>query len=313
MYPQELRFLSNKQTLAKEDKYSAVLFTGSSLRHRRFGYLLQEQFPELIKVWYASVPKKLSKKEKLNKALSRALPGSTGNKKRSSSDLIHKALKKGLKNNIKHVTEAVHSQLKRLQYPTEEKRMFEWEVEMLSQNAHIQPTNIDNTNSEEISTKIKKISPYLLLTFGGPLLRQNILDSVRGYAINQHAGHSPELKGANTTEMAIYQRRIDKIGSTVHLMDIYADAGPILRRSLATIHPDDTTGNCFLAVTALGNHLMVETIDNILNSDEFYSYEQEPGTGTTILNSDLTLYRKKMITQDISAMLEAELKSIRDF
>lgn len=313
MLPIELNVNIETQTDEYSDKYSAVLFTGNSLRHKRFGYLIQQAYPGLVKAWFTTVPKKLGKKEKISKALSKVLPVDNHGNKASSRELIHKALKKGMGKNIKYVTNAIQGQLLRLNYPKEEKMMFGWEVEILSKSAEIHPTSIEQPNSENTIIELNKISPYLLLTFGGPLLGKRVLDSVRGYCINQHAGYSPDLKGANTTEMAIYHRKIDRIGSTVHFMDVYADAGPILRRSLATIHPDDKTGNCFLAVTALGNHLMIETIEKIFKSDKFYTFEQGIGKGETILNTDLTTYRKKVIREDHGKMFNAELANLRDF
>ena len=313
MYPIELKCLLKNQTQSRDNRHSAVLFTGASIRHKRFGYLIQKSHPGLVKAWFTTVPKKLSKKEKITKALSKALPVNSSGNKTSTNELLKKALKKGVGNNIKYITNAVHGQLLRLHYPNEEKKMFAWEVDLLSKDAKIHPTPIEQPNSDSTIDELKRISPYLLLTFGGPLLGKRVLDSVRGYAINQHAGYAPGPKGVNTTEMAIYHRRIDRIGSTVHFMDTYADAGPILRRSLATIHPDDTTGNCFLAVTALGNHLMIETVRKVLQEDQFPTFEQGIGNGQTVLNTDLTTYRKRIIKEDHSKMFSAELSSLRNF
>lgn len=313
MIPLDLNNKNEDQPYDYNEKYSAVLFTGNSLRHKRLGYLIQYSFPGLIKAWYTTVPKNTSKNEKFKKIVQKILPLNPSDSNLSANEIIKKAFKKGIKNNFKYAYNAMHGQLIKLQYPSEEQNMFGWEVEHLIKSADIHPATIVNPNSTEQLEVMKNINPYFLLTFGGPLLGNKLLNTVRGYAINQHAGYSPDLKGANTTEMAIYQRRVDKIGSTVHLMDVYADAGPIIRRSLATIHEDDTTGNCFLSVTALGNHLLIEAVSNILNSKTFSTFEQGTGTGQTILNQDLSTYRKKIIKQDQSAMIKAELESLRNF
>ena len=45
MQPIELNSTKETQSLSFDEKYSAVLFTGNSLRHKRLGYLIQNSFP----------------------------------------------------------------------------------------------------------------------------------------------------------------------------------------------------------------------------------------------------------------------------
>src|SRR5690606_697931 len=106
-----------------------------------------------------------------------------------------------------------------------------------------------------------------LLTLGGPIIGRRALAAVRGVAINQHAGWSPDLRGSGTIERALFHRRLDWVGSTVHVMSTAVDAGPILRRAHATLHADCTPAECFLRVVSLGTELMLEVVDEAIAAD----------------------------------------------
>lgn len=286
---------------------SAVYFSGGSLRHLRLGYLLQEQFPDLLKGWFVVKPPRRSRREMLSLLQQKALGDVP------PSRVWATVRKMGLGASFRRLRNALASRLVRFEYPATEQAMFGSEVAALKAKAQVHPQFIANTRDQALVEWLDRQSPYLLLTFGGPLIGTRLLKRVRGYAINQHAGFSPQLKGSHTTEMALYHRRLDLVGSTVHLMDGFADSGDILRRSTATIHDGDSAAEAFLSVTALGNQLMLDVVSDLLDGKELRVYPQPAGQGATILNANLNYYRRRDVRKHAAAVISEELRETRDF
>ena len=69
-----------------------------------------------------------------------------------------------------------------------------------------QKINSMDINTDDFSEILKKYNAYFLITLGGPIIKNKIIKSVNGLALNQHAGHSPEYKGSKTIEWALYNR-----------------------------------------------------------------------------------------------------------
>ena len=170
-----------------------------------------------------------------------------------------------------------------------EQALFGQEVAELEPSAVRQPVKIDpkDVNGPAFVQEMETLDPYFFLTLGGPLYRKPLLDAVRGVAINQHAGYSPDLRGSNTTEWALYHRNLDQVSATVHLTISGADAGPILRRSNPCLFPTDDVNTVFARVVALGTELMIESVQEIIADKNVTAFPQPLRTGKTYLSKQL--------------------------
>jgi hypothetical protein len=251
------------------DQVEAVLLTGgTSERYLRLGYRIQEEFPGLLKAWYAYEPVHTTEADE--SLISRAIRklhdvGIGPAAARYAVGLVRSNLRQ-------------KRDLKTLGNTSEiETRIFGDDVSRLRDVVERHPEIVRDIRSPDFISSMQSIRPYFLFVLGGPLLPTSILQSVQGYAINQHAGWSPELKGSRTTEFAMYHRRVDYIGSTVHLMTTAADAGAILRRSHATLNTASSVTECFLRAVALGSELMIQAVADMLHKKVVTLYEQPPG------------------------------------
>lgn len=273
-----------------------------------------------MKAWWVHAPQKSAQlKRKLDKAWKLVANSRTATEAvemvRSGDigSLMRVARRRLAKGELTRLRRAVGAYAKRDDYARVEQEMFGVEPEALKAKATLHPEHIDGPNSKARVAALAAIDPYLILTFGGPLLRARILNKARGFAVNQHAGWSPWLKGASTTETALYHREIGWVGNTVHLMDTHADSGHILRRSTATIHPDDSVAHCFFAVCAVGSELMLESINTMLHEDELRVFPQPRG-GQTVLNIDFKPAKRDAIARDIeSGWLGDAIQMAKDF
>ncbi len=275
------------------DRSTAVIITGPSLRHLQFGYKLQAEFPGLLKRWWISgAPPKAHR---------RLAQGLEIVKRRDLRSLVKKVLKLATKprpgRGDRHASEV---------------RMFGKDVERLKSTAEIHPGEAD-VSSDDFYETLRKIDPYFLFSLGGPLLKSRIIKAVRGLAINQHSGWSPEYKGASTSMHALFHREVTFVGNTVHLLDTGADSGAILRRSTATLHPDDNEHDCFMAAIALGTDLFLEFLAEALECDSVPIFDQ-PHRGRTFLKLHNQDYVSANVRRDLEhGWLTDALQDLRDW
>lgn len=302
---------------------SAVLLTGPRPRHLRLGYLLQRRFPGLLRAWYVTDPPSEARlKSKLDKARELLSTNPTLNEARAQieqgevkalrdvSELLGRVLRAAAP---RKAISAAWEYLRPNGYDAAETRMFGAELERLRSGAGLHPVVIASPNDKKIVAEIQAVDPYFLIALGGPLLKGRLLRTARGVALNQHAGWCPVLRGANTVETAIYHRSIEWIGSTVHVMNTFADAGFILRRSTATLHPDDGLGECFMAAVAAGTKMMIEVVEQALRDGEIIGFDQS-GMGRTVNIIDYVPAKRSAVARDMSsAFLDEALAMAREY
>jgi folate-dependent phosphoribosylglycinamide formyltransferase PurN len=183
-------------------------------------------------------------------------------------------------------------------YQAAEQAVLGAEVARLAATASdVRPEIVDRAVHEQVlPARLADVNPYFLLILGGPLFSARILGAARGLALNAHAGWAPELRGSATTEQALYHRRTDWLGSTIHLATTAADAGPILRRSLVTAYDDDGAGDLFFRVVALGNWLMADVVGDLLGASSVPVFAQA-GRGRTMRLADWDLTRSRLVAE----------------
>ena len=170
-------------------------------------------------------------------------------------------------------------------YGLHESNIFDEEISFLEKSHRVKKTVIrsDEIKTDKFVNHIKEFDAYFLAILGAPLIKKKLINAVKGFAINQHAGHSPNYKGGGTIGWALYHRNLKYISNTVHLVNSGADDGPILRRSNVCINKSDSIHNIFIKSVALGTELMIESIKQINNSEEIKVFDQPKHAGNTYL------------------------------
>ncbi|MFC1584227.1 formyltransferase family protein [Fibrobacterota bacterium] len=312
--------------MPETEDHSIVLITGNSLRHKRFALRLQQEFGDLVSAWFEIERKPKSEKlvGKINvKTMLYVFMKKTGSYKyyffiKNCAYLMKRKKSINAFKIIKSVQEIMRNehelQMYRKEFKQAETRLFAKEVAKLKKAVKKEPIKISNPNSQEFLKQIRNLSPYFFLTLSGPLYKGTLLDAVRGVCINQHAGHSPDIKGTRTIEWALYRRSLEFISSTVHLTSTGADSGPILRRSQPCLLPSDDPGACFARVVALGTEMMIEVVRDIIECKEVIVFEQPLGRGKTYLGKDMKDFIIRRIHNDHqNGWLRKEKERMREF
>jgi methionyl-tRNA formyltransferase len=311
MYPVEIE--PERLTLPDSSHHKIIVLTGSSLRHKRFAYRLQSEFGPQVVAWFEFKGEALQLQQQSStdkiKDLLRML-------KSKAAAAFHKGhYLKMLMAPVEVVAEKMKLRNFFAKYTQEEQRIFGSEVLRLKAKAHLEPVAVTkkDLSSASFHNTLKSLDAYFLLTLGGPIYPKEVLESVSGLSINQHAGHSPLYKGSYTTEWELYHRRIEHISSTVHITTSHADAGPILRRSQPTLSNTDNAGSIFCKVVALGTELMIDAVHEIMKSKSIEVYPQ-PLTGKTYRAKDFTDDIALAITRDLNhKLIESSLYTQRNY
>lgn len=324
MFPDDLEMSSI--TLPEVKETPIVIITGNRPRHKRFALRLQQEFGALVSKWYeldSGVEPRFSAGTGVE--MSETKPaGNTLSMIRWWQDRFTIANRMGLlpaaKTLLQKTTRVLRKRLQsRLsQTGTDklEQHFFDDELQMISKFSVLDPTRIHpyDVGKDGFVDELKRVAPFLILTLGGPLYKGSVISSASGLAINQHAGHSPDFKGSRTVEWALYHRQLDKVASTVHIMNTGADAGPILRRSQPCLFPNDDPYTVFLRVVALGTELMIEVVKDILTKGKITVFNQPNNSGRTYLNSEYTLEIDGFVRRDFrNGWLGYELERVRNY
>jgi methionyl-tRNA formyltransferase len=99
---------------------------------------------------------------------------------------------------------------------------------------------VDDINTEEVSSFIRSKEPDLAVVSGAPLLKKLIIDAAEGRIINLHPGYAPEYRGRYGAYWPVYNKEPELVGATVHYVDSGIDTGKILLQQKIAFHPDDT-------------------------------------------------------------------------
>jgi len=318
MIPLELK--EEILTLPDTDNHSIVIITGNGLRHKRFAYRLQKEFGDMVVAWYevdSSEKAVYTCDQKVEKGRSQQLITVKNDFRSSLKKIVLFVIKEGVTSTISRCLNYIMDRkgitIFRLKA---EEDLFGKEIEELKAFSVVKPKKINPLDivSNGFADEIKKINPYFFLTLGGSLYPDSLLKTVKGIAINQHAGHAPMLKGSNTTEWALYYRNINYVSSTVHITTSGADAGPILRRSSPCMFPTDSCEKVFARVVALGTELMIEVVHDIIKDKQLPIFKQTGTMGKTYVKKDFTHDIRKRIARDFRAgWLRNELLKIKDF
>jgi methionyl-tRNA formyltransferase len=277
-----------------DPSWNIVLITGSNLRHRRFALRMQEAFGDRVAAWFqvgrwATFGKKRNSLEKIRFALGKARDRFLS---RHGKDRIRYYFKEHSLWQSLSLAAGMGLPLVRSQYAlyrhrraiaAAEQSILAGEMARMAAFDRLKPELFEDPNTPDFRERIQSTNPFFLLSLGGPLLGRKILESVRGAAINQHAGWSPLYRGSHTTEWALYHRDLDHVGATVHLTTMGADAGPIFKRSSPALLPEDNPAACFVRVVTVGTELMIETVRELVEQQELPCCDQPADQGFTYL------------------------------
>lgn len=87
---------------------------------------------------------------------------------------------------------------------------------------------LDDINRGPGLAAFEEVQPDLVLLAGAPVLGKKAIAVAKVACINPHCGITPAYSGGSPFDWAIYERRFDDVGYTIHLVVPTVDAGAVL-------------------------------------------------------------------------------------
>jgi len=137
---------------------------------------------------------------------------------------------------------------------------------------------VDDINSDIVSSKVKEIKPDLILDHGTSVVKNHIL-GLAELALNLHWGLSPYYRGTNCTEWALVNWDPYNIGVTIHKLTKDIDGGDILVQKRATIKAGDTPHSINMQLTVLGTALILDAVEKLKNGNHLDFAKQDFSLG----------------------------------
>lgn len=101
-------------------------------------------------------------------------------------------------------------------------------------------------NADKIRDALRKSKIDIAFVFGTGILKKEIIDTANECMINVHTGLTQHYRGVDSTFWAFYNDDIDKIGSTIHLVNRGIDTGRIIYQVKPVIKADDDPDTIFM-------------------------------------------------------------------
>lgn len=136
----------------------------------------------------------------------------------------------------------------------------------------IETTNI---NSKKSVAFIRKLSPDMLIVFGGRIIKPEVIRLFPKGILNLHLGLSPEYKGSNCIEWPLYHGNPEGVGATVHYIDKGIDSGAIIDQFKTQPKPGESLSSVLMRSLQGGINLLLDTFCRIENGEHVKSENQE--------------------------------------
>lgn len=93
------------------------------------------------------------------------------------------------------------------------------------------------THASADQDRIEAWEPNLLILAGAPIVSKETIAMAKVACLNPHRGIMPDYCGSSPVDWAIYERRFDDVGYTVHVVVPAVEAGPIIHQERVASDP----------------------------------------------------------------------------
>ena len=142
-------------------------------------------------------------------------------------------------------------------------------------------------NNIEFIEEIKTLNPDVICVVAyGKILPKEILEIPKLGCINVHGSLLPKYRGAAPIQWAVINGEA-KTGVTTMYMDIGMDTGDMILKEEVSIGEDETTGELWDRLSAIGGEILVDTLDLIEQGKAPRTKQSEDYTMAPMLNKEM--------------------------
>ncbi len=154
-------------------------------------------------------------------------------------------------------------------------------------------------NSMKISKILKKLKINLCLVFGTSLISKEIFTIPTQGCLNIHTGLVQGFRGTDSCYWAIFKKKPEFIGVTIHQIESGVDNGQVLIQKKTNLGRKDTVEEVFLKTCKTGIELLASILNKITKK-KFKKISVNLGKN----------YRSKDMNVDVKLFIDKNIKKI---
>ena len=155
------------------------------------------------------------------------------------------------------------------------REVFESDLVKLARSRNLPVLQPSTTKSADFVQSLRELEPDVLLVASyGEILREDVLNVARHGALNVHGSLLPRWRGAAPIQSAIAAGG-SETGVSIQRMVLALDEGDLLLSRAIKIGPQDTSGDLFDRLAALGGRAAVEALDLLQSGKARYTPQDE--------------------------------------
>jgi hypothetical protein len=98
---------------------------------------------------------------------------------------------------------------------------------------------VPDINCEEVSSYLSRYDKLFICTFGCSIIKMDNAFRKNVHILNLHSGILPQYRGVHCVFWALYNKRPDMVGGSVHFVDRGIDSGDVITRIFPAISSND--------------------------------------------------------------------------
>jgi len=144
---------------------------------------------------------------------------------------------------------------------------------------------VRDINGPEVAELLARMAPDVTIVIGTSVLARRTLLAAGKAILNVHGGYLPYYRGNHCIFFAMYEGRLDRVGSTIHFIDPGVDTGDIVERVVPPLYDNDTPERVYCRAEMMAIHRLVELLAALENGQPLPRATQ-PRTGRTFRMRD---------------------------
>jgi len=124
-------------------------------------------------------------------------------------------------------------------------------------------------NADPTASFIREYSPDVVFSFGVGMLKAKILAEISSArTVNLHLGLSPYYRSSDTLLWPLYLQNPGHVGTTLHVIDKWADHGPLYHQQRTVFSRDDTIHDVFCKTLIQAREPAIHLLKHLLRGSD---------------------------------------------
>lgn len=121
---------------------------------------------------------------------------------------------------------------------------------------------VDRVNDPAVVELLREMAPDVTVVMGTGILGKRVLGAAGDVVLNIHGGYLPDYRGNHCFFFALSDAAWDRVGSTIHFVDLGVDTGDILDVVVPALHRGDNAEMLYSRAELAAVHRLVTWLDH---------------------------------------------------